>query len=212
MARGSGNGTKSNAGRGTREARSAADEFDRLADDGPVYPSRTATESQANGQSVREKESLESDTVGVKDAASSGKRRTPGQPVQTEPAGAAVKMDKAGISILLTIVETIMVGRFGDGAKFTKEERGFIEEPAAKMLSAMSPSTVKKMAGFANPAMVGVGVFMYSMRISSLSAVKEVTGQNPTPIRPRVPTQRPAGVQVTEDSGHVDNTLADAWR
>jgi hypothetical protein len=80
------------------------------------------------------------------------------------------------------MIESVMVARVGEAAKFTKEERSMIETGAAECLAKISPKSVKTITAFSAPVMLGTGIFMYAMRISSVSAVK--SARNAEPLRP----------------------------
>jgi hypothetical protein len=116
--------------------------------------------------------------------------------------------------MVLDMVETIMVARLGDEAKFTKLERDNIEPNAAAILSKMSPKTAKNIAKFSEPIAVATGVFMYSMRLAALSAKKNaeqhgVALNREYPARPGTATSRPPGsvvVPVATPSGPAHAT------
>lgn len=182
---------------------------------------------------------LEDDTTGQRASArTSGRRGQPSRSKDDDSPPQSVTADKRGLTMMLNMVEAIVVARMGDEAKFTKDERAMIETGAAEILQKISPKSVQTLTAFSSPIMLGTGVFMYVMRVSSLNARKSVqqdraTTRRETPeertrrintngvVLPGVPETRartnftPANGTVPDEpkdgTGIIDDALGGMW-
>lgn len=133
---------------------------------------------------------LEDDTVGPRaNARTVGRRGQPTRAKDDDSPSPSVAQDKRGLTMMLNMVEAIVVARMGEEAKFTKDERAMIETGAAEILQKISPKSVQTLTAFSSPIMLGTGVFMYVMRVSSLNARESVQHDRAT-TRRETPEER----------------------
>jgi hypothetical protein len=117
--------------------------------------------------------------------------------------------------MVLDMIDAIMTTRLGPAAAFTKAERDMIEPNATAIMNKMSPKTAKNVARFSEPIALATGVFMYSMRLATISAKRAGDQQGVAlnreyPARPGTATSRPPGsvvVPVVTPSGPAHATV-----